>query len=72
MILVFCCLYLIFLISEKYWTCIKSYKDLVLLVVTGCKDIDDALHCTALSNGNFEVGVRILWILTRNHIIIWI
>lgn len=26
----------------------------------GCKDIDDALHCTALSNGNFEVGVRIL------------
>ncbi|KAG7022441.1 Exosome complex exonuclease RRP44-like A [Cucurbita argyrosperma subsp. argyrosperma] len=26
----------------------------------GCKDIDDALHCTALPNGNFEVGVRIL------------
>ncbi|PKA52121.1 Ribonuclease II, chloroplastic/mitochondrial [Apostasia shenzhenica] len=25
----------------------------------GCKDIDDALHCTCLSNGNFEVGVRI-------------
>lgn len=25
----------------------------------GCKDIDDALHCTALSNGNFEVGVHI-------------
>ncbi|KAH9710524.1 exosome complex exonuclease RRP44 [Citrus sinensis] len=24
----------------------------------GCKDIDDALHCTALSSGNFEVGVR--------------
>lgn len=34
----------------------------MLLVVTGCKDIDDALHCTALSSGNFEVGVRILWI----------
>lgn len=32
----------------------------MLLVVTGCKDIDDALHCTALSSGNFEVGVRIL------------
>eukprot|EP00741_Cyanophora_paradoxa_P002860 tig00000640_g2776.t1 len=26
----------------------------------GCKDIDDALHCRALPNGNFEVGVRIL------------
>lgn len=25
----------------------------------GCKDIDDALHYTALSNGNFEVGVHI-------------
>ncbi|PSS29976.1 Exosome complex exonuclease RRP44 A like [Actinidia chinensis var. chinensis] len=25
----------------------------------GCKDIDDALHCTALPDGNFEVGVRI-------------
>ncbi|KAH9710519.1 exosome complex exonuclease RRP44 [Citrus sinensis] len=25
----------------------------------GCKDIDDALHCTALSSGNFEVGVHI-------------
>ncbi|XP_007046470.2 PREDICTED: exosome complex exonuclease RRP44 homolog A [Theobroma cacao] len=25
----------------------------------GCKDIDDALHCTALSNGNYEVGVHI-------------
>ncbi|XP_021907868.1 exosome complex exonuclease RRP44 homolog A [Carica papaya] len=25
----------------------------------GCKDIDDALHCTALPNENFEVGVHI-------------
>ncbi|CAN4083605.1 unnamed protein product [Withania somnifera] len=25
----------------------------------GCKDIDDALHCMPLSNGNFEVGVYI-------------
>ncbi|KAG0461085.1 hypothetical protein HPP92_021382 [Vanilla planifolia] len=25
----------------------------------GCKDIDDALHCTPLANGNFEVGVHI-------------
>jgi exosome complex exonuclease DIS3/RRP44 len=25
----------------------------------GCKDIDDALHCIVLPNGNFEVGVHI-------------
>lgn len=25
----------------------------------GCKDIDDALNCTMLPNGNFEVGVHI-------------
>ncbi|KAL3765917.1 hypothetical protein ACHAW5_003885 [Stephanodiscus triporus] len=25
----------------------------------GCKDIDDALHCTELSNGNWQVGVHI-------------
>jgi exosome complex exonuclease DIS3/RRP44 len=25
----------------------------------GCKDIDDALHCKILPNGNFEVGVHI-------------
>lgn len=25
----------------------------------GCKDIDDALHCTPLPNGNFELGVHI-------------
>ena len=25
----------------------------------GCKDIDDALHCRILPNGNYEVGVHI-------------
>lgn len=25
----------------------------------GCKDIDDALHCRRLENGNYEVGVHI-------------
>lgn len=25
----------------------------------GCKDIDDALHCIELPNGNLEVGVHI-------------
>jgi len=27
----------------------------------GCTDIDDALHVRPLPNGNFEVGVRILF-----------
>ncbi|KAG4389717.1 hypothetical protein GLYMA_06G143500v4 [Glycine max] len=39
-------------------------KDLCHLCVfsvdpPGCKDIDDALHCHSLPNGNFEVGVHI-------------
>jgi hypothetical protein len=34
------------------------------LLDAGCKDIDDALHCYALPNGNFEVGVRILSLKT--------
>lgn len=38
------------------------------LVITGCKDIDDALHCTSLPNGNFEVGVRIL----KTYFYLWI
>lgn len=25
----------------------------------GCTDIDDALHCRSLPNGNFDVGVHI-------------
>uniref|UniRef100_A0A2N9F0S8 Uncharacterized protein n=1 Tax=Fagus sylvatica TaxID=28930 RepID=A0A2N9F0S8_FAGSY len=28
----------------------------------GCKDIDDALHCTALPSGNFEVGEATMFI----------
>ncbi|XP_039157099.1 exosome complex exonuclease RRP44 homolog A [Eucalyptus grandis] len=31
----------------------------MLLLWAGCKDIDDGLRYTALSNGNFEVGVHI-------------
>eukprot|EP00899_Mesostigma_viride_P029003 jgi/Mesvir1/9288/Mv04469-RA.3 len=39
-------------------------RDLRHLVVCsvdppGCKDIDDALHCRRLPNGNFEIGVHI-------------
>lgn len=25
----------------------------------GCRDIDDALHCRRLTNGNYEIGVHI-------------
>ncbi|KAI4314665.1 hypothetical protein L6164_027553 [Bauhinia variegata] len=34
----------------------------------GCKDIDDALHCTALPNGNFEVGVHIADVTNFVHL----
>lgn len=40
-----------------------SYVIIFILCGEGCRDIDDALHCTALPNGNFEVGVRILCLL---------
>ena len=33
--------------------------DVVSIDPPGCKDIDDALHCFALPNGNLEVGVHI-------------
>lgn len=36
----------------------------MIIFGSGCKDIDDALHCTPLPNGNFEVGVRILLVFT--------
>ncbi|KAF2312515.1 hypothetical protein GH714_034930 [Hevea brasiliensis] len=34
----------------------------------GCKDIDDALHCTMLPNGNFEVGVHIADVTNFVHL----
>jgi exosome complex exonuclease DIS3/RRP44 len=36
-------------------------RDLPILSIDppGCKDIDDALHCTVLPNGNYQVGVHI-------------
>ncbi|KFK29281.1 hypothetical protein AALP_AA7G113000 [Arabis alpina] len=39
----------------------KQLRHLLVFSVDppGCKDIDDALHCTSLPNGNFEVGVHI-------------
>jgi len=46
-----------FLISE--FALAYIFYLLTLAVDVGCRDIDDALHCTPLPNGNFEVGVRI-------------
>lgn len=36
-------------------------RDLPVLSIDppGCKDIDDALHCITLANGNYQVGVHI-------------
>lgn len=33
--------------------------DVVSIDPPGCKDIDDALHCIVLPNGNLEIGVHI-------------
>lgn len=33
--------------------------DVVSIDPPGCKDIDDALHCIELPNGNLEIGVHI-------------
>jgi exosome complex exonuclease DIS3/RRP44 len=43
---------------------IKERKDLRSLNVfsidpPGCKDIDDALHCLVLPNGNYQIGIHI-------------
>ncbi|XP_033334555.2 exosome complex exonuclease RRP44-like protein Dis3 [Megalopta genalis] len=35
------------------------YLDVCSVDPPGCTDIDDALHCKPLKNGNFEVGVHI-------------
>lgn len=52
---------MIFIIDILLLTCTAKFG---FLVAAGCKDIDDALHCTASPDGNFEVGVRILELLT--------
>lgn len=31
----------------------------------GCTDIDDALHCRELENGNLEVNLNLSWILKK-------
>ena len=37
----------------------KNYPSLHTFALLGCTDIDDALHCVKMENGNFEVGVHI-------------
>lgn len=39
----------------------KDFRHLPVLSIDppNCKDIDDALHCTKLPNGNYQVGVHI-------------
>lgn len=32
-----------------------------LVICSGCTDIDDALHCIKLDNGNFEVRTHVVW-----------
>ncbi|OUC40506.1 RNB-like protein [Trichinella nativa] len=55
-------------LPETPWTItekdLQEREDLRHLIICsvdppGCTDIDDALHCVQLANGNFEVGVHI-------------
>ncbi len=36
-----------------------KHMNIVSIDPPGCKDIDDALHCAKLKNGNYQVGVHI-------------
>ncbi|XP_050525860.1 exosome complex exonuclease RRP44 [Daktulosphaira vitifoliae] len=49
------------LITAADLACRKDFRDLDICSVDppGCTDIDDALHCKPLENGNFQVGVHI-------------
>jgi len=38
---------------------IQSHLIIINGISSGCKDIDDALHCVRLPNGRLEVGVHI-------------
>jgi exosome complex exonuclease DIS3/RRP44 len=48
-------------ISDPRWKGRIDYRDKLICSIDphGCQDIDDALHASLLSNGNFEVGVHI-------------
>lgn len=48
-------------IPESEFLCRQDLRNRIVASVDppGCKDIDDALHCSILPNGNYEVGVHI-------------
>ena len=58
------CLFFSFDLS-CFYCCLKDLasgvdlRDLCIVSIDppGCTDIDDALHCRLLANGNFEVGM---------------
>lgn len=37
----------------------------------GCTDIDDALHCRLLENGNYEVRIYERYFFTNEIILVW-
>ena len=45
--------------SEEVYRLDLRSIDVVSIDPPGCKDIDDALHCVRLPNGNLEIGVHI-------------
>ncbi|GIY42961.1 exosome complex exonuclease RRP44 [Caerostris darwini] len=49
------------IITDKDLAVRRDIRDIAICSVDppGCTDIDDALHCRKLENGNFEVGVHI-------------
>ena len=48
-------------IEDPGWQGRSDLRDLLICSIdpVGCQDIDDALHATRLSNGNYQVGVHI-------------
>lgn len=48
-------------VPESEWARREDLRELDICSIDppGCTDIDDALHCRPLPNGNFEVGVHI-------------
>merc|ERR1719327_1622856 len=46
---------------EEDYVCREDFRDVCVCSIDppGCQDIDDALSCESLPNGNFRVGVHI-------------
>ena len=52
------------IVKEEHLTNRKDFRHLNVCSIDppGCTDIDDALHISVLENGNYEVGVRKLFL----------